>query len=502
MRKSTIAIFLLLLSCSLHGQFFQFSQRHFTPQRVNPAQVGSRDYFHVMANFRNQSTAGDFSLLSTALDLAYPVSWGGQRKGGIGLFLMDDRSGSGGVYSIQEAGLSTAVSIPTTTLSSFNLGISLGYQRKSFDFTGLSTGSQFVPDRGFDQGLNSGENFGDPGSSFLRWNAGLYWQKALTDRVDRSYIGLAVYDINQADESVFDKEANLPVSFVAEGGTMINRTHRAIIWAEAFAYGAGDNYVLQAGLVVDRELQKDQYLKVRARYSTENFLILGAAIEKEGFTVGATYDIGIGKSSVSNQSAFEVGLQWKLFVKPKGKKKRKKGSGEPTGRTRPKREQPVDSLSQEATPEVTIAPAETEEATEPDSTARAQEPEETELTIGQPRSRKRIVEEFEVRLPFRFNSYEISEEFATFLDQVVERLEEDPNHSVEVTGHTDNIGSEEVNQRISVARAQAVADYLMSKGIAASRIEVSGKGESLPVTTNSTAAGRALNRRVEIKILR
>ncbi|GAB5523930.1 MAG: hypothetical protein Roseis2KO_18020 [Roseivirga sp.] len=499
MRSSTITIFLLLLSCSLQGQFFQFSQRHFTPQRVNPAQVGSRDYFHVMANFRNQSTAGDFSLLSTALDLAYPVSWGGQRRGGVGLFLMDDRSGSGGVYSIQEAGLSTAVSIPTTKNSSFNLGISLGYQRRSFDFTGLSTGSQFIPDRGFDLGLNNGESFGDPGSSFLRWNAGLYWQKSLTDRVERSYFGFAVYDINQADESVFDQEANLPVSLVAEGGTMINRTHRAIIWAEAFAYGAGDNYVLQAGLVVDRELQADQYLKVRARYSTENFVILGAAIEKEDFTVGATYDIGIGKSSVSNQSAFEVGLQWKLFVKPKGKKRRKKGSGEPTGRTRPKREQPVDSLSQVATPELTIA---AEETTKPDSTAQVKEPEETEFTIGQPRSSKRIVEEFEVRLPFRFNSYEISEEFAAFLDQVVDRLKEDPNQSVEVTGHTDNVGSEEVNQRVSVARAQAVADYLISKGIAASRIETVGKGQSMPVSTNSTAAGRALNRRVDIKILR
>lgn len=498
MRGLTITAFLLVLTISAKAQFFQFSQRNFTPQRVNPALVGSRDYFHVMANFRNQSTAGDFSLLSTALDLAYPVSWGGQRRGGVGLFLMDDRSGSGGVYSIQEAGFSTAVSIPTTELSSFNLGISLGYQRRSFDFSGLSTGSQFVPDRGFDQGINSGEDFGDLGSSFLRWNAGLYWQKALDDRVDRSYIGLSVYDINRADESVFDQEATLPVSFIAEGGTMINRTARTIIWAEAFAYGSGSNYVLQTGLVVDRELEGDQYLKVRARYSTENFVILGAAIEKGEFSVGATYDIGIGKSSVSNQSAFEVGLQWKLFMKPKGKKKKK--GGEPANRTRPKREQPADSLAQEpaADPEV----IKVEGGIVPDSTVQVTKPaEETGFTIGQPRSRKRVVEEFEVRLPFRFNSYEISEDFAEFLDQVVVRLKEHPDQIAEVRGHTDNVGSDEVNQRISLARAQSVADYLIDKGIAKSRITVMGKGESLPISTNSTATGRALNRRVEITIL-
>lgn len=499
MRILGISILWLLLTLSAEAQFFQFSQRQFTPQRVNPALVGSRDYFHVMANFRNQSTAGDFSLLSSTLDLAYPVSWGGQRRGGVGLFLMDDRSGSGGIYSIQEAGLSTAVSIPTAERSSLNLGVSLGYQRRSFDFNGLSTGSQFVPDRGFDHGLNNGENFGDPGSSFLRWNAGLYWQKALTERVDRSYFGLSVYDINRADESIFDQEATLPVSFVAEGGTMINRTAKSIIWAEAFAYGSGSNYAFQAGLVLDRELQSDQYLKFRARYSTENFVILGATLEKGKFAVGATYDIGIGKSSVSNQSAFEVGLGWKVFMEPKGKKKRKKGTGEPTNRTRPKREQPVDSLSEAGTPEVTITP---EESTESDSTARVSEPEETEFVIGQPRSRRQVVEEFELRMPFRFNSSELSEEFSEFLDQVVNRLMENPGQTAEVTGHTDNVGSEEVNQRISLARAQSVADYLISKGIAVSRINVSGKGESLPVSTNATPAGRALNRRVEITILK
>ncbi len=496
MRGFFLAAF-LLISTSVSAQFFQFSQRHFTPQRVNPALVGSRDYFHVMANFRNQSTAGDFSLLSTALDLAYPISWSGQRRGGIGLFFMDDRSGSGGVYSIQEAGVSTAVSIPTDALSSFNLGISLGYQRRAFDFNGLSTGSQFVPDRGFDQGINSGETFGDPGSSFLRWNAGLYWKKALDDRLDRSYIGLSAYDINRANESVFDQESNLPVSFIAEGGTMINRTHRAIIWAEAFAYGFGDNYAMQAGLAVGRELQADQYLKVRARYSTENFVILGATLEKGEFAVGATYDIGVGRSSVSNQSAFEVGVQWKMFMKPKGRKKTKEG--QPGTRVRPKREVPVDSVSQELKPEPAVEP---EESAESDSTSQTTQPSETEFTIGQPRSSKKVVEDFEVRLPFKFNSYELSDAFADFLDQVVDRLKQHSDHTVEITGHTDSVGSEEVNQRISLARAQAAANYLMSQGIAEPRIKVAGKGESLPISTNDTAAGRALNRRVEIKILR
>lgn len=150
-------------------------------------------------------------------------------------------------------------------------------------------------------------------------------------------------------------------------------------------------------------------------------------------------------------------------------------------------------------PELTVEP---EEKSEPDSTKVGTEPDETGITIGQPRSTRRVVEEYEVRLPFRFNSFELSEEFTAFLDDVVKRLRGNPGYSVEVTGHTDSVGSEEVNARISVARAQAAADYLMSQGIAASRIKVEGKGETLPISSNDTAAGRALNRRVEITILR
>ena len=70
-----------------------------------------------------------------------------------------------------------------------------------------------------------------------------------------------------------------------------------------------------------------------------------------------------------------------------------------------------------------------------------------------------------------------------------------------VDGHTDSIGSDAYNQKLSVRRAQAVADYLEKGGIAASRMTVKGFGESQPVASNDTAEGRAENRRVELKIL-
>lgn len=69
------------------------------------------------------------------------------------------------------------------------------------------------------------------------------------------------------------------------------------------------------------------------------------------------------------------------------------------------------------------------------------------------------------------------------------------------TGHTDSVGSDAYNQRLSVRRANAVKAYLVSQGVAADRIVVEGKGESKPVATNKTAAGRAKNRRVEVEVV-
>ena len=73
-----------------------------------------------------------------------------------------------------------------------------------------------------------------------------------------------------------------------------------------------------------------------------------------------------------------------------------------------------------------------------------------------------------------------------------------PDIKIKIEGHTDNTGSVEKNNQLSLARATSVRDYLIGQGIAASRIAVEGFGPSKPATDNATAEGRATNRRVEI----
>ncbi len=86
------------------------------------------------------------------------------------------------------------------------------------------------------------------------------------------------------------------------------------------------------------------------------------------------------------------------------------------------------------------------------------------------------------------------------LDEVVKILEEDANLKLDIEGHTDNTGVAEKNQVLSEQRAQSVLDYLISKGVDPSRLVSAGFGQDQPVADNKTAAGRAQNRRVDLKL--
>ncbi|MGE6388833.1 OmpA family protein [Pseudomonas sp. NPDC078416] len=105
---------------------------------------------------------------------------------------------------------------------------------------------------------------------------------------------------------------------------------------------------------------------------------------------------------------------------------------------------------------------------------------------------------------FEFNKATLTPGDKQQLDMVATKLKtEAPNVQLHVSGHTDSVGSDAYNQKLSQKRAQSVTDYLVSAGIPrASFASVEGDGEARPVADNKTADGRALNRRVEIKINR
>ena len=102
---------------------------------------------------------------------------------------------------------------------------------------------------------------------------------------------------------------------------------------------------------------------------------------------------------------------------------------------------------------------------------------------------------------FDFNKADLKQEAKTKLDDLVSKTKEINLEVIIAVGHTDSIGGDAYNDKLSVKRAESIKTYLTSKGVEANRVYTEGKGKKQPVADNKTADGRAKNRRVEIEVV-
>lgn len=103
---------------------------------------------------------------------------------------------------------------------------------------------------------------------------------------------------------------------------------------------------------------------------------------------------------------------------------------------------------------------------------------------------------------FDFNSFELTNESKAVLDLLIEFLNQNPSIFIEIQGHTDNIGNDADNLKLSSNRAKSVYNYLIANNIDAKRLTYKGYGKTLPVASNDTEEGRAKNRRTVFVIIR
>ena len=105
---------------------------------------------------------------------------------------------------------------------------------------------------------------------------------------------------------------------------------------------------------------------------------------------------------------------------------------------------------------------------------------------------------FDSGILFGFNSSKLSDESKETLTKFATAMKDMEQTDITIYGHTDNVGSEEANQKVSAKRADAVAEYLKKCGMSKDRLITKGMSFSMPVASNDTEEGRAQNRRVEI----
>lgn len=101
-------------------------------------------------------------------------------------------------------------------------------------------------------------------------------------------------------------------------------------------------------------------------------------------------------------------------------------------------------------------------------------------------------------ISFATGKHDIQPRLMPILDQFAQGLNQQPSMEVRIVGHTDNTGNDAINNPLSVNRAQSARDYLVSRGVATQRISIDGRGSREPIADNTTEAGRARNRRIDI----
>ena len=121
-------------------------------------------------------------------------------------------------------------------------------------------------------------------------------------------------------------------------------------------------------------------------------------------------------------------------------------------------------------------------------------------TIEDANGLKAIKVTFDSGILFATNSAKLSEKAKANLKTFADDMKDLQDTDITIYGHTDNTGSDAVNEKLSLQRANSVSTLLQNNGIAKSRITAEGKSYSMPVATNETAEGRAQNRRVEVYI--
>ncbi len=506
----TISILLGVTMWS-YAQHFQFSQYNFTPQRINPAQVGSADYAAMSFLYRNQSTGGGFNLNSNILNASYPLfNRRQQRWSGVGVSFMDDRAGQSGIFVTQEVSASWAVHVPLAKWQSLSLGVNVLHSSRKLDLAGFYTGSQYIEDRGFDGGIGSGEPLDGLRNKYTTFSSGLYWQQLDKAGSKLASFGFSFFDINRPDESFMGEESARAATYVITGSFAAYSQDRLSVFPEfLFTRNAGRN-VLNGGVVTRYALNQyrnkpSDYLDIITKYVVGRSGIIGLQFHRENISFGASYDVPVSKRA-ANAGAFEIGLELRRLVDPRmrvrkrNEKEKVKAAAQKQANVRTatvvtkKPEQKPDTTS------ITKSPPRTENAMS-ERLRHKQDSVQALASHGQLSHEPFVLEETTLRFGFDFGQAELDKSSQDYLDELARALNDNPALEVELTGHTDNIGSHKFNMRLSLDRANTLKDELVKRGVDETRIAVYGRGETEPLNENVTEQERAENRRVEMKIL-
>jgi type IX secretion system PorP/SprF family membrane protein len=467
--------------------------------------------------YRHQQTGGDFSINSNFVSLSYPLLHAstGVPWSGVALSLHNDQSAS--IFKTQEIALGYAVHVRVSRYQTLSFGAKALYQSRRIGLDGFFTGSQYVTDRGFDLTRSSGETFPEIRNSFKTFSAGMYWQAV--DKKGRllHHFGVSLFDLNKPADSFFGSTTNLPSTFIFNGGFQSYSSGGFNVFPEGLLTISGGAPMFNGGVRLQKELnvtakKPSDLVDVILKYAVGRSGIAGIQFHRENISVGVSYDFPLFVKNPANLGALEFGLELRRLVSTRAQKvvaKRKKAAEEKAALAKNQQprevKKPVETTTGDTT-DVVITRADSIPST-PAPIASVTVIEEKKpgeasaiAKAGGMKQDPMVIEHVTLHFAFEFNSSDLDEPTEAFLDQLSETLRQDDNLQLNIEGHTDNIGSDKFNLRLSQKRAEVVKALLMKKGVNGERLHTAGKGLREPLNENITDEDRAKNRRVEITV--
>lgn len=466
-----------------------YTLNQFTPQLVNPA-LASYDYKAELSLLRDEITIATgeyFSTNSLNADYVFVQKNTGRKWLGIGANVLSQDTGGSDLLKTYRAGLSLATPVQLAQEQFLHLGINATYVNTRTSLEQLSTGSQWIASEfRYDPTVGIGETFQLQKLEYFTLSAGLLWSWEKEGR-QKAKAGIAVWDANRPDVSFFDEAVNLPLTFQINGEAVVYDKYRVRL-TPSFYYqrnGQVDNYtaLLSTKLFFHNDNPYDIIssgnIDLIARYGFNKDASVGLVFNQPKFALGFSYNFPLGKEDQYIQRGLQIGLSLnKLLWKPKVKRIK------------------IDSYASRRDFDFQ------QRERQKESTVTYQESEVEQMKAQLEGLGDVKTLQFELSKDFRFEHGEaqLDGENHSFLDDVEELLTENPAWTLQIIGHTDNVGAKQDNYKLSVARAQVVADYLLSQGVSEEQVIVTGRGDTEPLAENDSEEGKAKNRRVQFLI--
>lgn len=477
-------LLLVILPGSLLAQETVYSLNQYTPLRYNPS-YSVLDYAAGLSLFHEEYSVGAGDFINTnSLNAEWPFiqKESGRRLLGLGLSFLGRDAGQSDLLQTYDVGLSVATPIQLTGSQFLNFGAGLNYVNKRTSMENLSTGSQWIASEfRYDPNATLGESFSTQNINYLSLSAGLSWTLH-ADVVRHTMVSVSGYDLNQPTESFFEEASMLPATWVAFAESVLYQNHR-LAFTPSFYYvhrGEVNSYkaFLSTKLLFEDtnpyDILKSGNIDLQLSYGFSGDAAASIMLNQPNFSAGFSYNFPITNDNPYLESVMQVGLSFKKTLwKPKPQ-----------------------IIVIESTPTTRLF--DFEERRQPIMEKSEMDQVRDQLTALD--EVKSLQFELDKDFKFDFGGAELPESAHEFLDDLIRLMDENPQFTLSVIGHTDNVGSKNANYELSVKRAQVVADYLVEGGLETNRIAVVGRGDTEPVSDNDTEEGKAKNRRVEFLI--